>query len=154
MGAIYGIKASGRLSGLFIREQRIICEVTIISCRSDFYIIRFAGNSGSGGIQVCGSRLHSTREDAEHSIPDIYKTTSQKKKDSVPHMTTASKIRGVNMQESYVRVECPCCSNKRLFDIDNMGEAHIEIKCPICKGVIKIFLHKNIFRTERIAAYK
>lgn len=58
------------------------------------------------------------------------------------------------MQESCVRVACPCCSNKRLFDTDNNGEAHIEIKCPICKGVIKIYLHKNIIRTERIAAHK
>lgn len=43
------------------------------------------------------------------------------------------------MQEACVRVACPCCLNKRLFDIDNTGEADIEIKCPICKGVIKIF---------------
>lgn len=63
-----------------LESNRIIHEVTVISCRSDFYMVRFAGNSGSGGIQVCGSRLHFTREDAEHSMPDIYKTTSQKKK--------------------------------------------------------------------------
>lgn len=63
-----------------LESNRIIREVTVISCRTDFYIVRFAGNSGSGGIQVRGSRLYLTREDAEHSIPDIYKPTSQKKK--------------------------------------------------------------------------
>lgn len=76
MEATYGIKVSGRLSGIFIESNKIIREVAVISCRSDFYIVRFAENSRSGGIQVCGSRLHPTREDAEHSIPDIYKTTS------------------------------------------------------------------------------
>ena len=58
------------------------------------------------------------------------------------------------MQASCIHVACPGCSNKRLFDTDNNGEAHIEIKCPICKGLIKIDLHKDIIRTERIAAQK
>ena len=62
-----------------IESNRIIREVTVVSCRSDFYIVRFAGNSGNGGIQVRGSRLFPTREDAEHSIPATHKITSQKK---------------------------------------------------------------------------
>lgn len=37
-----------------IESNRIIREVTVVSCRSDFYIVRFAGNSGNGGIQVTG----------------------------------------------------------------------------------------------------
>ena len=48
-----------------IESNRIIREVTVVSCRSDFYIVRFAGNSGNGGIQIRGSRLFPTREDAE-----------------------------------------------------------------------------------------
>ena len=62
-----------------LESNRIIRKVTVVSCRADFYIIRFADNSGSGGIQVRGSRLYPTREAAEQSIPDIYKATSQKK---------------------------------------------------------------------------
>lgn len=57
------------------------------------------------------------------------------------------------MQESEVHVACPCCKNKRLFDVDIHTEGKILIKCPICRGVIKIVLHETLIRTERIATH-
>lgn len=63
-----------------LESNRIIREVTVVSCRADFYIVRFADNSKSGGIQVRGSRLYPTIEDAENAIPNIYKISLQKKK--------------------------------------------------------------------------
>ena len=57
------------------------------------------------------------------------------------------------MQESEVQVACPCCKNKRLFDVDIYTEGRIQIKCPICRGVIQIILHETRIRTERIATH-
>ena len=50
-----------------IESNRIIREVTIVKRSGDFYIVRF-GNSG--GIQVRGSRLFTTQEAAEESLPN------------------------------------------------------------------------------------
>ena len=63
----------------FIESNRIIREVTIVSCRGDFYIVRFAGNAGSGGMQIRGSRLYGSREEAEQQLPDHYKTSLKQK---------------------------------------------------------------------------
>lgn len=51
-----------------------------------------------------------------------------------------------------IRVPCPCCRNKRLFDADLCTEGIIKIKCPICKAVVAVSFHKNKIRTERIGA--
>jgi hypothetical protein len=51
-----------------------------------------------------------------------------------------------------VHVACPCCKNKRLFDIDTKTEGRIIIKCPICKQIVSISSHNFKLRTERIEA--
>ena len=55
------------------------------------------------------------------------------------------------MQGLEVQVACPCCKNKRLFDVDIHTEGEVQIKCPICKGVIRVVFHDEMIRTERIA---
>mgnify|MGYP004560953847 FL=1 len=55
------------------------------------------------------------------------------------------------MQE--VHVACPCCKNKRLFDVDPEETIGIiKIKCPLCKSVIDVSFRNQRVRTERIAA--
>lgn len=49
-----------------IESNRTIREVTIVKRSGDFYIVRF-GNSG--GIQVRGSRLFATMEEAGATLP-------------------------------------------------------------------------------------
>lgn len=56
------------------------------------------------------------------------------------------------MGEEIVHVGCPCCKNKRLFDVDTKTEGMISIKCPVCKSVVTIVLHNKKIRTERIGA--
>lgn len=53
-----------------------------------------------------------------------------------------------------IHVGCPCCKNRRLFDLDpdSSGEATIGIKCPICKAVVAVKLKDRKIRTEQIAA--
>ena len=50
-----------------------------------------------------------------------------------------------------VKVACPCCKNKRLFDADPDTEGIIKIKCPICRCVVAVSFHHKKIRTERIA---
>ena len=52
-----------------------------------------------------------------------------------------------------ISVACPCCKNKRLFDVGPKtdGIIDINIKCPVCKEVILVSFHKKKIRTERIA---
>ena len=57
------------------------------------------------------------------------------------------------MQGLEVQVACPCCKNKRLFDVDIHTEGEIQIKCPICKGVIRVVFHEEMIRTEQIATH-
>lgn len=49
-----------------------------------------------------------------------------------------------------IRVPCPCCRNKRLFDADPHTEGNIQIKCPICKSVIEISLHNQKIVAEKM----
>ena len=56
------------------------------------------------------------------------------------------------MGEEIIHVGCPCCKNKRLFDVDTKTEGMISIKCPVCKAVVTIVLHNKKIRTERIGA--
>lgn len=51
-----------------------------------------------------------------------------------------------------VSVSCPCCRNRRLFDVSLQTEGEIQIKCPICKSLIKIELHDQTIHTEQIGA--
>ncbi|MFI3172508.1 MAG: hypothetical protein R3Y58_09135 [Eubacteriales bacterium] len=45
------------------------------------------------------------------------------------------------MNTEVIQVACPCCRNKRLFDLLHGATGTIQIKCPICKQVIAIPLH-------------
>ena len=65
------------------------------------------------------------------------------------------------MQDEYIHVACPCCRNKRLFDLKRGSEGIVSIKCPICKAVVAVSLHdgrasnsnsNRIVRTEQIGA--
>ena len=53
-----------------------------------------------------------------------------------------------------IHIGCPCCSNKRLFDLDpvSYGGVTIDIKCPRCKAVVAVKLKNKVIRTEQIAA--
>ena len=55
-----------------------------------------------------------------------------------------------------IRVHCPNCSNKRLFDCGTEAEGIIKIKCPCCKAVSVINLQHvtKKQRTIRFAAYR
>lgn len=48
-----------------------------------------------------------------------------------------------------VRVSCPCCKNKRLFDADPATSGIISIKCPICKAVVCV-----TFKNREVTANK
>jgi len=50
-------------------------------------------------------------------------------------------------------VGCPCCTNKRLFDVikEEKRVAVIRIKCPRCRNVIQIKMEKTRIQTEQIA---
>ena len=49
-----------------IENGRNIREVTVVRRNGDFYLVRF-GNSG--GVQLRGSRLYATKEEAEEKLP-------------------------------------------------------------------------------------
>lgn len=56
-----------------IESNRIVREVSVVACRGEFYIVRFADSSIGGGIQVRSSRLFVSKEEAEKSLPERYK---------------------------------------------------------------------------------
>lgn len=58
-----------------IESNRNIREVTVVRRNGDFYLVRFDSN---GGVQLRGSRLFATREDAEATLPQT-KVAEQKK---------------------------------------------------------------------------
>ena len=43
--------------------------------------------------------------------------------------------------DEYIHVACPCCKNKRLFDLLRGSKGIVSIKCPICKAVVAVSLH-------------
>lgn len=53
-----------------------------------------------------------------------------------------------------IHVGCPCCRNRRLFDLEpeSSGGVTIGIKCPICRAVVGITIKNKVIRTEQIAA--
>lgn len=53
-------------TAFIIESNRLIREVTVSQRRGDFYVVRFGD---IGGIQVRGSRLFATREEAEAKLP-------------------------------------------------------------------------------------
>lgn len=68
---------------------------------------------------------------------------------------------GASVEDEYIHVACPCCKNKRLFDLLRGSKGIVSIKCPICKAVVAVSLHdgrasSNIIieenRTEQIGA--
>ncbi len=56
-------------TAFIVESNRLIREVTIIRRTGDLYVVRFTDSNG--GIQVRGSRLYPTREDAEKTIPNV-----------------------------------------------------------------------------------
>lgn len=63
-------------SAFIVESNRLIREVTILRRRGDLYIVRFKGNNG--GIQVRGTRLFATMEEAEQTIPNVKGTTKRR----------------------------------------------------------------------------
>jgi len=63
-----------------------------------------------------------------------------------------------NVENEVIHVACPCCRNKRLFDLMPGAIGIIQIKCPICRGVVAVSLHnygkegKTKIHTEQIGA--
>lgn len=55
--------------------------------------------------------------------------------------------------EKCINIACPCCYNKRLFDL-LPGEIKgiISIKCPKCRGVVSISLHNYKNHSNEISA--
>lgn len=47
-----------------------------------------------------------------------------------------------------VKVHCPNCSNKRLFDCGSTAEGIVRIKCPVCRSVVVIDLRNVIAEQE------
>lgn len=56
-------------SAFIVESNRLIREVVIVKRTGSFYIVKFADNNG--GIQVRGSRLFASRDDAEKSVPNV-----------------------------------------------------------------------------------
>lgn len=56
-----------------IESNRLVREVSIVACKGDFYIVRFADSNLGGGILVRASRLFVSKEDAERALPERYK---------------------------------------------------------------------------------
>ena len=44
-------------------------------------------------------------------------------------------------EENLIHIACPCCKNKRLFDLLPGSTGIVAIKCPICKAVVAVSLH-------------
>ena len=44
---------------------------------------------------------------------------------------------GASVEDEYIHVACPCCKNKRLFDLLRGSKGIVSIKCPICKAVVQ-----------------
>lgn len=51
---------------------------------------------------------------------------------------------------NYKRVKCPCCKNKRLFDMNPDGGGDIEIKCEQCGNIIRIVALNGIINKQKI----
>lgn len=47
-------------------------------------------------------------------------------------------------------IACPCCNNKRLFDVDESTIGIIKIKCNRCKAVVSVTISNKTIRTEQI----
>lgn len=60
------IKLEMGAKAFIIENNRIIREVTVVRRSGDFYVVRFDSN---GVIQLRGSRLFATREEAEATLP-------------------------------------------------------------------------------------
>jgi len=54
------------------------------------------------------------------------------------------------MIKEAIRVACPTCRNKRLFDLSPETMGSIEIKCPKCGSIIIVIIHNGKIRTEQI----
>ncbi|MBR3276654.1 MAG: hypothetical protein IKG08_08665 [Eubacterium sp.] len=58
------------------------------------------------------------------------------------------------MEKTTIRVACPCCRNKRLFDVDPETDGTIVIKCPVCRQVVAVSFHgKHKETSARMKAY-
>ena len=48
------------------------------------------------------------------------------------------------MNQKAIHVGCPCCNNKRLFDLSPDTKGEMEIKCPRCGKVISISVQNTV----------
>ena len=53
-----------------------------------------------------------------------------------------------SVEDKYIHVACPCCKNKRLFDLMRGSEGIVSIKCPMCKAVVAVSLHDGRANNE------
>lgn len=56
-------------AAFIVESNRLIRKVTIIKRTGNFYIVRFADSDGA--IQLRGSRLYATRDEAEKCVPYV-----------------------------------------------------------------------------------
>lgn len=56
-------------TAFIVESNHLIREVTVVKCKGDMYIVKFTNSNG--GIQIRGTRLYSTREGAEKTIPNV-----------------------------------------------------------------------------------
>ena len=56
-------------SAFIVESNRLVREVVIVKRTGNFYIVKFADSNG--GIQLRGSRLFATQEEAEKSVPIV-----------------------------------------------------------------------------------
>ena len=56
-------------TAFIVESNRLVKKVTIIKRTGNFYIVRFSDSDGA--IQLRGSRLYATRDEAEKSVPYV-----------------------------------------------------------------------------------
>lgn len=57
---------------------------------------------------------------------------------------------GASVEDEYIHVACPCCKNKRLFDLLRGSKGIVSIKCPIYKAVVAVSLHDGRASSNKI----
>jgi len=54
------------------------------------------------------------------------------------------------VNQKAIHVGCPCCNNKRLFDLSPDTKGEMEIKCPWCGKVISISVQNEEVYAEQM----
>ena len=59
-----------------------------------------------------------------------------------------------NVKQDFIKVHCPKCSNRRLFDLAGYSNGVVRIKCPQCRNEVELQLDKcNEDRNKRLIAF-